>query len=54
MEGSGQLLVGVGDLGSNRGLDGVALYALPPFQGSRGIGLGVIGYLGMPPHILGG
>ena len=25
-----------------------------PFQGSRGIGLGVVGYLGMPPRNPGG
>jgi hypothetical protein len=50
MEGSGQLLVGVGDLGYYRG----RAACTAPFQGSRGIGLGVVGYLGMPPRNPGG
>jgi hypothetical protein len=60
-EGPGQLLVGIGDLGSDRGRDGCApaprrgrAISTPPSQGPRGIGLGVVGYLGMPPHILEG
>jgi hypothetical protein len=56
MEGPGQLLVGVGDLGFSRGRDGCApasrrgrATCTAPFKGSRGIGLGVVGYLGMVP-----
>jgi hypothetical protein len=59
MEGSGQLLVGIRDLGYDRGRDGYTPASrrdratrTTPFQGSRGIGLGVIKYLGMAPRNL--
>jgi hypothetical protein len=57
MEGSGQLLVRIGDLGYNRGRDGyipvsrrdrATCTAL--LKGSRDIGFSVIGYLDMPPR----
>jgi hypothetical protein len=50
MEGPGQLLIGVGDLGFNRG----RAICTAPFKGSRGIGLSVVGYLSMPPRNPGG
>jgi hypothetical protein len=57
MEGFGQLLVGVGDLGYNRGRDGYAPVSrkdrvtyTTPFQKSRGIGFSVVGYLGHAPY----
>jgi hypothetical protein len=57
MEGSGQLLIGIRGFGYDRGRDGYApasrrgrATCTAPFQGSRGIGLGVIKYLGMPPR----